>query len=410
MLMEAYWQLLVNHLTKINMKHIILLTVLAVFILTLGCEQKSVPTVTIKNTLDMSRVFETVEIYKSDLALKDDDDFSKFAVQDMDTKAILVSQFVDEDQDGQADVLLFQPEIDAKSQKQFELVVLDQETKSETIEYCYSRFVPERTDDYAWENDKVAFRTYGPTAQQMIEESIKGGTLSSGIDAWLKRVDYPIINKWYKKTITGKGSYHEDTGEGLDNFHVGVSRGVGGIAVKKDTTYYVSKNFTNWKTITTGPIRTSFILEYANWDANGQTITEKKHISLDYGSNLSKFEIEISGTDNFYSGLTLHENDGEPNQNEEAGWISYWEPHEDSELGTAIVVPNDNMMSSELYVTTLKDQSNLFAQIKVINQTGTYYAGFGWKESKQFETKEAWENYLNDFALKVNNPLTIKLN
>lgn len=410
MLMEAYWQLLVNHLTKINMKHIILLTVLAVFILTLGCEQKSVPTVTIKNTLDMSRVFETVEIYKSDLALKDDDDFSKFAVQDMDTKAILVSQFVDEDQDGQADVLLFQPEIDAKSQKQFELVVLDQETKSETIEYCYSRFVPERTDDYAWENDKVAFRTYGPTAQKMMEESIKGGTLSSGIDAWLKKVDYPIINKWYKKTTTGKGSYHEDTGEGLDNFHVGVSRGVGGIAVKKDTTYYVSKNFTNWKTITTGPIRTSFILEYANWDANGQTITEKKHISLDYGSNLSKFEIEISGTDNFYSGLTLHENDGEPNQNEEAGWISYWEPHEDSELGTAIVVPNDNMMSSELYVTTLKDQSNLFAQIKVINQTGTYYAGFGWKESKQFETKEAWENYLNDFALKVNNPLTIILN
>ncbi|WP_339893652.1 DUF4861 family protein [uncultured Algibacter sp.] len=392
------------------MKHIILLTVLAVFILTLGCEQKSVPTVTIKNTLDMSRVFETVEIYKSDLALKDDDDFSKFAVQDMDTKAILVSQFVDEDQDGQADVLLFQPEIDAKSQKQFELVVLDQETKSETIEYCYSRFVPERTDDYAWENDKVAFRTYGPTAQKMMEESIKGGTLSSGIDAWLKKVDYPIINKWYKKTTTGKGSYHEDTGEGLDNFHVGVSRGVGGIAVKKDTTYYVSKNFTNWKTITTGPIRTSFILEYANWDANGQTITEKKHISLDYGSNLSKFEIEISGTDNFYSGLTLHENDGEPNQNEEAGWISYWEPHEDSELGTAIVVPNDNMMSSELYVTTLKDQSNLFAQIKVINQTGTYYAGFGWKESKQFETKEAWENYLNDFALKVNNPLTIILN
>ena len=392
------------------MKHIILLTVLAVFFLTLGCEQKSVPTVTIKNTLDMSRAFETVKIYKSDLALKDDGDFSKFAVQDMDTKAILVSQFVDEDQDGQADVLLFQPEIDAKSQKQFELVVLDQETKSETIEYCYSRFVPERTDDYAWENDKVAFRTYGPTAQQMIEESIKGGTLSSGIDAWLKRVDYPIINKWYKKTTTGKGSYHEDTGEGLDNFHVGSSRGVGGIAVKKDTTYYVSKNFTNWKTITTGPIRTSFILEYANWDANGQTITEKKHISLDYGSNLSKFEIEISGTDNFYSGLTLHENDGEPNQNEEAGWISYWEPHEDSELGTAIVVPNDNMMSSELYVTTLKDQSNFFAQIKVINQTGTYYAGFGWKESKQFETKEAWENYLNDFALKMNNPLTIKLN
>lgn len=392
------------------MKNALLYAVLIGFFLILSCEQKSVHMVTIKNTLDIQRSFETVEINKTDLALKSDEDFSKFAVQDIETETILVSQLVDNNQDGIVDVLLFQPEIEASSQKQFQLVVLDQSINSETIDYCYSRFVPERTDDYAWENDKVAFRTYGPTAQKMIEDAVNGGTLSSGIDAWLKRVDYPIINKWYEKTTRGKGSYHEDTGEGLDNFHVGVSRGVGGIAVKNDTTFFMSKNFTNWKTITTGPIRTSFVLEYANWDANGQTITEKKHISLDYGSNLSKFEIETSGTDSFYSGLTLHENDGEPNKNHEAGWISYWEPHEDSELGTAIIVPNDNMISSELYVTTLEDQSNLFAQIKVNDQIGTYYAGFGWKKSKQFESKGAWENYLNDFALKVNNPLTTILN
>jgi hypothetical protein len=392
------------------MKNKLLYTLLAVFFILSSCEQKSVYTLTIENTLDIPRSFETTEINKADLTLKANEDFSKLALQDVETKAILVSQFVDEDQDGNVDVILFQPEIGAKSKKQFQLVFIDEDTKPKRIDYCYSRFVPERTDDYAWENDKVAFRTYGPTAQKMTEDALKGGTLSSGIDAWLKRVDYPIINKWYEKTTTGKGSYHEDTGEGLDNFHAGSSRGIGGIAVKKDTTYYVSKNFTNWKTITTGPIRTSFFLEYKNWDANGQTITEKKHVSLDFGSNLSKIEIEISGTDNFYSGLTLHENDGEPTQNNEAGWISYWEPHEDSELGTAIVVPNDNMMSSELFVTTLKDQSHLFAQIKVNKQIGMYYAGFGWKKSKQFKTKVAWENYLNDFSLKINNPITIIFN
>lgn len=395
---------------KINMKRILFYFIIGVSFLIQSCEKDtSGYIITIENTLDISRSFETVEINKTDLTLKDSERFEKLSVLDSDTKTILVSQFIDENQDGEMDVLLFQPEIDAKSKKQFKLLEVEVNTKPEVTEYCYSRFVPERTDDYAWENDKVAFRTYGPTAQKMIEESIKGGTLSSGIDAWLKRVDYPIINKWYKKTTTGKGSYHEDTGEGLDNFHVGVSRGVGGIAVKNDTTFYVSKNFTNWKTIATGSIRTSFVLEYANWDANGQTITEKKHISLDYGSNLSKFEIEISGTNSFYSGLTLHKNDGEPNQNNEAGWIFYWEPHENSELGTGIVVPNANMMSSELYVTPLKDQSNLFAQIKVNNNIGTYYAGFGWKKSKQFETKSDWENYLNDFALKVNNPLTITM-
>lgn len=224
-----------------------------------------------------------------------------------------------------------------------------------------------------------------------------------------KKVDYPIINKWYEKTVSGKGTYHEDTGEGLDNFHVGVSRGVGGIAVKKDSTYYISKNFTNWKTITTGPIRTSFVLTYADWDAAGNQIKEEKHISLDYGNNLSKFKIHVTGTDTLSVGLTLHENKGEITQNVEEGWISYWEPHEGSELGTAIIAPKGDMIVSEYYVTNLKDQSNLYAQLKVKEQKVTYYAGFTWKESNQYPTKASWEKYVQEFQLKINNPLTIQL-
>lgn len=387
-----------------------LFAILFLFCLIVSCSPKTGQIITIKNNLDIDRNFETVEINKGDIKLKEGETFESLSIKDITTNAVLVSQFVDNDQDGKADVLLFQPEVNANSERQFELLVADASSKPEVIEYCYSRFVPERTDDYAWENNKVGFRTFGPTAQKMIEDNVKGGTLSSGIDAWLKRVEYPIINSWYKKAENEKGAYHKDSGEGLDNFHVGVSRGVGGIAVKIDTTYYISKNFTNWKTITTGPIRTSFVLEYADWDANGQTITETKHISLDYGSNLTRFEIEITGTDAIYTGLTLHEKDGMPTQNEASGWISYWQPHDDSELGTAIVVPNKNMLSSELFDTPVKDWSNLYAQVKVNNGSALYYAGFGWKKADEFTTKEAWENYLETFALKINNPLVVTIN
>ena len=393
------------------MKKAIFYFVTAIFFITLSCVQdKQRHIVTVKNMLDVPRSFETVEVHKADLALNEGEDFEKFSIQDKETKTILVSQFVDQDKDGVIDMLLFQPNIGAKSEKQFELFITDKNSQQEVINYCYSRFVPERTDDYAWENNKVGFRTYGPNAQYRFENNLKEGTLSSGIDAWLKKVDYSIIDSWYKKYTEKTGSYHEDTGEGLDNFHVGSSRGVGGIAIKQDTTFYISKNFIKWETITTGPIRTSFVLDYGTWDANGIAITEKKHISLDYGSNLSKFEIEITGTDTFFSGLTLHENDGVVTQNEDTGWVSYWQPHEDSELGTAIVVPNGNMVSSELYITNIKDRSNLFSEIKVNNNKGIYYAGFGWKKSKQFTTKAEWENYLNDFTRKVNNPLLVDYN
>ncbi|MBP0903995.1 DUF4861 domain-containing protein [Mariniflexile gromovii] len=376
-----------------------------------GAKQKGKTVITLKNNLDLPRNFETIEISKADLNLSEDQNFEDLQVQDVSKDVLVVSQFVDKDGDGAADVLLFQPKLDPNSEKQYELVMLGEGAKPTATMHCYSRFVPERTDDYAWENNKVAFRTYGPTAQKMIEDSVPGGTLSSGIDAWLKKVDYPIINKWYAENDKDPGFYHIDHGEGLDNFHVGSSRGVGGTAVKKDSTYYISKNFTGWKTITTGPIRTSFVLEYADWDADGQVITEKKYISLDYGSNLSRFEIHTTGADVLSVGLTLHENDGEITENPDKGWISYWEPNYfNSELGTAVVAKEGTMLSSEYYVTPQKDRSNLYAQLKVEDGKVVYYAGFAWKEANQYPTKRYWEKYLSDFSRKINNPIEVVFN
>ena len=365
--------------------------------------------ISVSNELNVDREFETIELTKPALGLKITEVLEKYGIREIGTSKFLVSQCVDENGDGISDVVLFQPTIKAASNKQFEIVLNTDAKTKEPIIYCYSRFVPERTDDYAWENNKVAFRTYGPTAQKMTEDKVKGGTLTSGIDAWLKRVEYPIINKWYEKYTNGTGTYHKDTGEGLDNFHVGDSRGIGGVAVKVDSIYYVSKNFISWKTITTGPIRTSFILTYANWDAAGNKITEVKHISLDYGNFLSKFEISVSGTKSLSAGITLHEDDGTIEGNLNEGWIDYWQPLEDSELGTGIVFPKNTGIRFEKYLNPKKDLCNLYVALKVKHDKVVYYAGFGWKKQGEFTTKESWEKYLGQFANKINHPLVVHI-
>ena len=143
-------------------------------------------TIKVKNTLKKERSNETVVLTKGFLKIKD---VTALGILDKKSGEIQVTQTVDIDGDDIADELLFQPKIiGAKSKNEYIIFQISESQKPKTEVYCYSRFVPERTDDYAWENNKVAFRTYGPTAQKMIEDKIKGGTFSSGIDGWLKRV------------------------------------------------------------------------------------------------------------------------------------------------------------------------------------------------------------------------------
>ena len=369
-----------------------------------SCKEKAI-TFSVINNLDIDRSFETVELTKDFLKAED---LTKIGIKDLGTNDLQVTQLVDNDGDGEMDELLFQPVVSANSERTYEVVLITEAEKPSAPDYCYSRFVPERTDDYTWENNKVAFRVYGPTAQKMIEDGVPGGTLSSGVDAWLKKVEYPIINNWYKKNSERPGAYHEPSPEGFDNFHVGTSRGVGGLAIKKDTTYYLSKNYVEYRTITTGPVRTSFYLKYADWDANGNEITESKIISLDLGSNLSKFEISLQGTDHVSAGLTLHEKDGVVTGDINNGWVSYWEPHGDSELGTAIIASPDYFINFETYDTNQTDLSNAYAELKVNEGKVIYYAGFGWKESGQFNSKADWETYLNLVAKKIKTPLIVK--
>ena len=385
-------------------------------ILLSGCQQDGPAyTISVTNDLTVDRKGETVTLRKSDLGDITCDVFASFSVQDEQSGSYLISQVIDEDMDGELDYLLFQPTLAPGETRTYHLVQdADSGSLPVTSVTTFSRFVPERTDDYAWENDRVAFRTYGPTAEQMVVEGVPGGTLSSGIDCWLKRVDYPIINKWYRKHLDGTGSYHEDTGEGLDDFHVGPSRGCGGTGVwsAEEQKLYTSRNFTEWKTMATGPIRALFSLTYAPWSAPAGMVNETKFISLDLGSNLSRFEVHVSGdgpTQALSTGLTQHEKDGTNRMDPDNGWFSYWQPHGDSELGMGIVVPAPYLAGSEEYLVDEPDQSHLLVHLRPVDGRVVYYAGFGWSKSGQFDNEQAWIDYLRGFADRINSPITYKI-
>jgi hypothetical protein len=365
--------------------------------------------IVVRNPLALERKAETISIPVT--KLKSVLSGSKnIQVRDLTDGIILPVQWIDQDGDGIDDELIFQVNIGPRKEKRF-LLEESLEKNKEPGKKTYSRFVPERIDDYAWENDLVAFRTYGPKAQQIVEEGKPGGTLSSGIDCWLKRVDYPVIDKWYKKNSDG-GSYHKDTGEGLDNYHVGASRGCGGIGVWADDSLYVSRNFVSYKIVANGSIRTVFELTYAPWMAKGITVREKKQISIDLGSQLSRYEVTLQSNvplPNATAGITLHDKKGETFMDPVQGWFSYWEPLEDSELGTGIVVDPAFLETYKDYRTGKKDLSQLYVILRAKESKLVYYSGFGWKKAGRFNSSSEWNAYLADFSKRMRSPLEVQI-
>jgi len=255
------------------------------------------------------------------------------------------------------------------------------------------------------ENDKVAFRTYGPAIQRALEERKTGGLISSGMDCWLKRVDYPIIDKWYKKEQEG-GTYHQDDGEGLDNYHVGTTRGCGGTAIIEDGKYVLSQNYSKWNIIANGPIRTIFELEYSPYQAGSKSVTEKKTFTIELGSNLyhCTVQYECSETvDQVGIGIAHHNSEGDINQDSENMFMTYWETMGDSQLGTAIIVDSKTDLKAD------SDSENNWINMEITDNTFSYRAGFGWKKAGQFSSFTEWNKYVAAFSAFQNTPLSVKI-
>ncbi|MFB6319401.1 DUF4861 family protein [Saccharicrinis sp. FJH54] len=393
-----------------NIKHLFFTFILVLSVI--SCTKETGLKLKITNPTDVERSHEVVSVPVETL-LANHLDLSGILVAENLSNGLVYPVQLSKGKDSDTTAAaLFQPEVGANSTTTVLIRNLKPGEAAPVEEIvCYSRFVPERIDDYAWENDRVAFRVYGPEAQRLTEAGDPGGTLSSGVDCWLKKVDYPIINKWYKKPSQG-GTYHEDTGEGLDNYHVGSSRGCGGTMVfdKETGKMYAAKNYIKWDKIEDGIIRGDFKLYYAPYAAGEDTVTETKYISIDKGSNLTRFEIEVKGTDAITVGITLHEKKQEISADATVGWFNFEDKHYfGSELNTAVVVDPKYVTGYEEYIVNQPEKSHLLVHLKPIDGKIIYYSGFFWKESRQFASTQAWKDYLNDFAVQVTKPLEVTI-
>lgn len=278
---------------------------------------------------------------------------------------------------------------------------------------AYARYVPERLDDFAWENDRIAHRTYGPALAAPDTAGIgKEVLVTSGLDVWCKRVDYPIVDRWYNK---GHDHYHTDQGEGMDMYQVGPSRGCGGTGVWDGATLAVSRNYETWRILANGPVRAIFELTYAAWEAHGVKVTETKRFTVDAGHNLDRIESTFTVVEGAARELIvavgLNKNPADRGQDPAIalapsaadGSFAQWIVQKtNGSLGTAIIVPG------ETFQGFAEDERNhLVLARATTGQPLRYYAGAGWSKAGEFTTPEAWNAYVAAFAARLKAPLKV---
>ena len=259
---------------------------------------------------------------------------------------------------------------------------------------AYGRFVPERQDDFTWENDKVAFRVYGPASQ--------GKGQVSGVDAWLKKVPWPVIDNWYEGHLAGK-SYHVDHGEGYDPFHVGDSRGVGGTAIWIDGTPWPAGKFKSYEILqNSGPV-VEFRLLY-EWDTPIGMVAESKTISLNMGEQLYRVNSVFSLDGQpaalpIAIGLTTHDEAAPAAGNRDRGQITTWEEIDGLGLGTAVLLEPEKVKEVLHLPKEDKDASHIWL-ITSSNDEGElgFRAGFAWEAAGEIMSPQAWDQYLNTVA------------
>lgn len=280
---------------------------------------------------------------------------------------------------------------------------------------AFARYVPERLDDFAWENDKIAHRTYGPALAAPAAPGVtKEVLVTSGLDIWCKRVSYPIVDRWYNK---GHDHYHKDEGEGMDMYQVGPSRGCGGTGIWDGQKLAVSQNYTTWKVIANGPIRTVFELTYAPWQAQGFMVAETKRFTVDAGHNLDQIESTFTVTAGSVSTLTvgigLNKTPGDKNQDAKVeltptatqGSLAQWIVQKtNDQLGTAIIVP-----ASSFKRFATDDRNDLVLASATPGQPLRYYAGAGWSRAGEFTTKEKWHAYIAAASARIASPIKVTL-
>lgn len=279
---------------------------------------------------------------------------------------------------------------------------------------CFGRVFPERNDDFAWENDLVAFRAYGPETQRRGEKAF-------GYDIFLKYPDKGLVleklygeqcspKNWHKVDSLKKinpllaekfeesFTYHIDHGLGLDCYAVGPTLGAGTAAIINGDSICYPWSYDKVEILENSPYRIQFKLTFAPRTIDcDKNVVETRIITLNAGEHLCHCLVKYDGLTKPYDicvGLRWKGPNLEVVRWEGKNHIQGTEDlGENGKVRLVAILPNG--MKEERYI---EGQSLGIAEINP-GEAFEYYFGFAWSKS-DIQTSEQWTNYLGKFGAR----------
>ena len=408
------------------MKQIITCGAILLSIVLAGCTSRNTRLITISNPTAFDRNEEMVEIPLSQIP---DTDFSTKTIVEESSDKEIPFQIT---HDGK---LIFQVSVKANGTATY---TLKDGVPAHADTVACGKQYPERVDDIAWENDKSAYRLYGPALQARGEKAY-------GYDIMTKSVPYPVIEERYRMfldpelnaqvaELREKGlnaeadslynsfTYHVDHGNGMDCYSVGETLGGGTAALlAADSTIIYPYCYKEFKILDNGPLRFTVQLTFNPLRVNGNdSIVETRILSLDKGSYLNRTCISYAGLDQttpVAAGIALHKQNPDGYAfDRECGYIAYADstdnPHNDNGIIYVGAAFPDSLTFAGVKLFD-KERSGAVGHVLGISEyepgsTYTYYWGSGWSKGG-VESAQKWNEYLEAFSRSMRQPLIIEI-
>lgn len=282
------------------------------------------------------------------------------------------------------------------------------------VQRVYGRYVPERKDDFAWENEYAAFRMYGP--------ALRPENPSNGVDLWLKSSSELVVDSFYYREYVLGLPYHINYGKGLDCYKVGHTAGCGGLVVVCDSQTYVGGAYDRWEIIEQTNDKLVFRLEYDSLLVGNQVLQESITITAQAGQLFNKAEVVLTSASNHQfespllvgGGIYMHDTIDNYIVCDKCGLVSYAEDAlSDKNAAKMNYEHNGSTTQGRSYVAVITpsasqqgivDGNLVSLKPYTLGDTLVYYFGAGWsnwynEDNKQaFATDEAWFETIKTIA------------
>ena len=373
-----------------------------------SCTNSDLLNIQVENTTSHNRTSEMIEIPLKEI-------YDQLDIEDFNDLRVVDEQGLPRDfQLTYDEKLIFLVDVPRESSSTYKII----RGKSQLMDtLVLGRQYPERLDDIAWENDVIAFRTYGPAFQNK-------GNLGFGYDVWVKSVSSPVVEERYRKDLQESISYHVDHGDGLDCYSVGPTLGAGANALLEHGEILYPKSYASYEILDNGPLRFTLHLTFHPFALGSEeNIVEHRMITLDAGSFLNHTSVHyenLKETSEILAGIVMHHPNG--NQyaiDETGGYIAYADPTEDSsgkngEIFVGLSFPKEIIKTEVRPLTDKEKQTGgilgHLVGIDTLQPNGqfNYYWGAAWSKAN-FKDLNEWSLHLKQFTVHKRNPLKVTL-